>query len=295
MPKRAGRLLLSLIICTLLPFMAEAKERLLWLVRDLPPFTIFEGPEKGQGVIDSMLALLIEQMPEYEHSVVRVNRARGIQMLQEPSLTCDPTLLWTPERAKFARFSQPTLGVLSSGLLVRKHDQSMIEPFLSAQQVDLKALLAQTQLKLGIVAERSYSAQVDEMLRQLPEGALSRHYGNDATANLLQMQQLGRLQLVLGYWPEVRYLVQQQGGPLDDYLFYPIQGVHQYQFLHVACSDTPLGREAIKHIDTLLPALRRDTLPGFYARWLDPELRENYLRQARQRVDDLAGDAPADP
>jgi uncharacterized protein (TIGR02285 family) len=296
MPIRASRLLRPLILlCALLPVIAEAKERLLWLVRDLPPFTIFEGPEKGQGVIDRMLPMLIEQMPEYDHSIVRVNRARGIQMLQEPSFTCDPTLLWTPERAKYALFSKPTLGVLSSGVVVRKQDQAGIEPFLDAQQVDLKQLLAETRLKLGIVAERSYSAQVDDILRQLPDSAFSRHYGNDATASLLQMQQLGRLQLVLGYWPEVRYLIQQQGGRLDDYLFYPIQGVNPYQFLHVACSDTPLGREAIAHIDQLLPALRRNTLPQLYAHWLDPQLREGYLQQARQLSEQTLPNATPQP
>ena len=275
------------LLCGLLLSMAltpvQARERLLWLVRDLPPFTIFEGAEKGQGVVDQMLPLLIEQMPEYDHAIVRVNRARGIQMLQDrSSFTCDPTLLWTAERAKFVHFSVPTLGVMSGGLVVRKQGEALLAPFLEGQQVDLKALLDSTQLKLGIVAGRSYSTQIDDILRQLPDTVFSRHYGNDATASLLQMQQLGRLQLVLGYWPEVRYLIQQQGGSLDDYRFHPIQGVNRYQFLHVGCSDSPLGREAIAHIDQLLPALRQDTLPALYARWLDPELRGDYLQQSKQ-------------
>ncbi|MEW9681813.1 TIGR02285 family protein [Pseudomonas sp. TE50-2] len=283
-------LLFCLLLTALVAQSAEARERLLWLVRDLPPFTIFEGPAKGQGVIDQLLPMLIAQMPEYDHQIVRVNRARGIQMLQEPSFTCDPTLLWTPERARYVHFSQPSLGVLSSGLVVRTRDQALLEPFLDGQQVDLQRLLAQTRLKLGIVAERSYSVQVDDVLRQLPDSAFSRHYGNDATASLLQMQQLGRLQLVLGYWPEVRYLIQQQNGSLDDYRFYPIRGVDRYQFLHVGCSDTALGREAIAHIDQLLPMLRRDTLPGLYARWLDAELQEDYLGQARHFFEQ--GEAP---
>ena len=270
------------LLLALLAAPAQAKERLLWLVRDLPPFTVYEGTEKGQGVIDQMLPLLIEQMPEYDHSIIRVNRARGIQMLQDPaSFTCDPTLLWTAERAKFVYFSQPTLGVLSSGVVVRKNGQALLAPFLDGQEIDLKGLLGNTQLKLGIVAERSYSSQVDAILRQLPDSAFSRHYGNDATANLLQMQQLGRLQLVLGYWPEVRYLIQQQGGSPADYQFHPIQGVNRYQFLHVGCSDTPLGRAAISHINQLLPALRQNTLPALYAHWLDPELRASYLEESR--------------
>lgn len=283
-------LLICLLLTALVAQSAEARERLLWLVRDLPPFTIFEGPANGQGVIDQLLPMLIAQMPEYDHQIVRVNRARGLQMLQEPSFTCDPTLLWTPERARYVHFSQPSLGVMSSGLVVRKRDQALLEPYLDGQQVDLQRLLAQTRLKLGIVAERSYSVQVDDVLRQLPDSAFSRHYGNDATASLLQMQQLGRLQLVLGYWPEVRYLIQQQNGSLDDYRFYPIRGVDRYQFLHVGCSDTPLGREAIAHIDQLLPTLRRDTLPGLYARWLDAELQEDYLGQARHFFEQ--GEAP---
>lgn len=274
-----------ILLCALLPAIANAKEHLLWLIRDLPPFTIFEGSERGQGVIDRMLPLLIEQMPEYDHSIVRVNRARGLQMLQESPFACDPTLLWTPERAKYARFSAPTFSALSSGVVVRKQASSSVEPFVADQQIDLKSLLAKGELKLGIVAQRSYSAQVDDILRQLPDSALSRHYGNEATANLLQMQQLGRLQLVLGYWHEVRYLIQQQGGNLADYAFYPIQGVDKYQPFHVACSDTPLGREAISHIDLLLPALRHDTLPGLYARWLEPAVRDRYLQNAREFAD----------
>lgn len=289
---RAARCLRHLVLlCGLLPALllqpASAKERLFWLVRDLPPFTILEGPEKGQGVIDQLLPLLIRQMPEYDHSIVRVNRARGIQMLQDPnSFTCDPTLLWTPERAEYVRFSVPSLGVLSGGLVLRKDSEALVAPYLDGQEVDLHGLLSKAPLKLGVVAERSYGTQIDAILRQLPDTAFSRHYGNDATANLLQMQQLGRLRMVLGYWPEVRYLVEQQGGALADYRFHPVQGVNRYQFLHVGCSNSELGREAIAHIDQLLPALRRDVLPGLYARWLDPALQESYLEESKRFFED---------
>lgn len=285
---RAARCLRHLaLLCGLLPALllqpASAKERLFWLVRDLPPFTILEGPEKGQGVIDQLLPLLIRQMPEYDHSILRVNRARGIQMLQDPkSFTCDPTLLWTPERAEYVRFSVPSLGVLSGGLVLRKESEALVAPYLDGQEVDLLNLLSKTPLKLGVVAERSYGTQIDAILRQLPDTAFSRHYGNDATANLLQMQQLGRLRMVLGYWPEVRYLVDLQGGALADYQFHPVKGVNRYQFLHVGCSNSELGHEAIAHIDQLLPALRRDVLPGLYARWLDPALQEDYLEESKR-------------
>lgn len=133
---------LLIILCGMLPTMGQSKERLIWLVRDLPPFTIFEGTAKGQGVVDNLLPRLIAQMPEYDHSIVRVNRARGLQMLGEPSFTCDPTLLWTPERAKFVRFSIPSLGVLSSGLVIRKQDQAALARFSTTNRSTSKACSA---------------------------------------------------------------------------------------------------------------------------------------------------------
>ena len=78
--------------------MSSGAEKLTWLMRDLPPLTVFEGPQKGQGVIDQLMPLLIASLPEYEHVVVKVNRARAMQMLQDPTLTCDPALVWNPSR-----------------------------------------------------------------------------------------------------------------------------------------------------------------------------------------------------
>lgn len=261
--------------------LASAKERLTWLLRDLPPLTIFEGSQKSQGAVDQMLALLMEQMPEYEHSILRVNRARALQMLQEGGFNCDATLLWTPERARFIHFSVPSMGTLSNGLIVRNQDKDMVAPFLVDGRVDLKALLASQTARLGMVGERSYSSPVDALLKATPSHNLIPHYGSDAVRSLLQMQNLGRLKWLLAYWPEVRYLSQELGQPLEDLTFYPIQGVADYQFIHVGCSDTPLGHAAIDHIDQLLLKLRQDRLPPLYARWLDDHTRDTYLREAR--------------
>lgn len=264
---------------------AAARERLVWLLRDLPPLTMFEGSQKNRGAVDQLLAMLTERMPEYDHSIQRVNRARALQMLREPGFNCDPTLLRTPERDQFIHFSLPSMGTLSNGLIIRKQDQKLIEPFLVEDHVDLKALLASQPEKLGMVAERSYSTPIDDILRDTPRDRLAPHYGVDAVRSLLQMQFLGRLKWLLGYWPEVRYLSQELGQPLDDLVFYPIQGVAEYQFIHVGCSRTVLGEQAIAHINQLLLDMRRDVLPPLYAQWLDPQTREVYMEDARHFFD----------
>jgi hypothetical protein len=83
------------------------------------------------------------------------------------------------------------------------------------------------------------------------------------------MQQLGRLQLVLGYWPEARYLIEQQGGSLDDYRFYPISGGPLPVPACGLLGHTARARSHRPH-RPVAAALRRDTLPALYARWLDP-------------------------
>ncbi|RON02017.1 hypothetical protein BK659_25740 [Pseudomonas brassicacearum] len=264
-----------------MPTAAQAKDTLIWLLRDLPPLTIFDGPQKNQGVIDKFLPLLIASMPEYQHSTLQVNRARGMQMLLEPSFTCDPSLLWSPERAKRIVYSIAAYRVLSNGIVVRRADRGTLAPFIIDNKVDLALLLAHEEKKLGVVAERSYGQVVDRLLQQAPSNSLSAHYGNDALGSLLQMQRLGRLTALLGYWPEIRYQAQQQGISPGELEFYPIRGTDKYQTTHIACSDTAQGRQAISHINKTLRELRQNRLIEFYAQWLDPQMRSEYLEDAK--------------
>ncbi|NYH07879.1 TIGR02285 family protein [Pseudomonas moraviensis] len=273
--------LFGLLFLLVLPTWAQAKPTLIWLLRDLPPLTIFEGPKKGQGVIDQLMPMLIAGMPQYEHTLMRVNRARGIQMLHEHPFACDPSLIWNKERAQWIAFSIPAFRAVSNGLVVRQRDREVLEPFLVEGEVDLSAFLANGERKVGVVAERSYGEYIDTLLHQAPSGSLTPHYGNDALSSLLSMQRLGRLQVVLGYWPEIRYQARQAEIAEDELLFFPIRGTGKYLSGHVGCTDTTAGRQAITEINQLLRTLPHEHLDQLYADWLDPERRQDYLEQAR--------------
>ncbi|MFJ2483645.1 TIGR02285 family protein [Pseudomonas sp. NPDC087598] len=273
--------LFGLLFLLALPAGAQAKPTLIWLLRDLPPLTIYEGPKKGQGVIDQLMPMLIAGMPQYEHTLMRVNRARGLQMLHENPFACDPALLWNKQRAQWVAYSIPAIRAVSNGLVVRQQDRAVLKPYLLNGEVDLSALLASGDGKVGVVAERSYGEFVDEILHQAPGGALTPHYGNDALTNLLSMQHLGRLQVVLGYWPEIRYQAKQAQIDENDLEFYAIQGTGKYLSGYVGCSDTTLGRQAIVEINNLLRTLPHEHLNQLYAAWLDPERQADYLQEAR--------------
>ena len=260
------------------PLSSSAEDTMIWLLRDLPPLTIFEGPQKGQGALDQLLPILRERLPEYRHTVMHVNRARGIQMLRAASLTCDPSMLWTPERAKYVVFSTQAFAVASNGVTLRRSELAAMAPFIARNQFDLHAFLAARKARIGATAERSYGPVIDEQLKSADSHILALHYGNDALGSLLQMQRLGRLEAVLGYWPEIRYHATQQGIAPQDLMFYPIKGSGAYQRTHIGCSDTPEGRQAIKRIDEVLREIPQAGLQQSYASWLDPVMREQYLR-----------------
>ena len=278
-----------LISATSPPALAQPKDTLIWLKRDLPPLFIFEGPKKGLGIIDQLLTKLIAAMPQYQHSVMKVNRARGLQMLHEPSLTCDAALNWSKERETWIAFSIPVFRAMSNGLAVRRVDRNVLAPFIKDGEVDLAALLATGTVTLGIVAERNYGEYLDVLLKQAPPKALTLHYGNDALGSLLQMQRLGRLQLLLGYRPEIRYQAQQQGIAENELQFYPIRNTGKYLSGYIGCTDTPQGRKAITEINQLLRTLPRDYLSEAYAAWLDPESRSEYLEASRTFFEQQTG------
>ncbi|WP_371261285.1 TIGR02285 family protein [Pseudomonas sp. PH1b] len=276
---RAATLLLALLW---LPSATSApQESLLWLLRDLPPLTIFEGEQKGQGVIDLLMPQLIASLPEYPQQMVRVNRARGMQMLREATFVCDPSLIMNKEREQWVTFSITAFRILSNGLVIRRSDHEQLAHFIQNGRIDLHALLDSGQEKVGVVAERSYGQQVDNLLSQAPEGAVNAHHGNDALGSLLQMQRLGRLRLLLGYWPEIRYQATQQGIDPQDLEFYPIQGTEKYQEIHIGCSKTAQGQQAIARINQALRKLREDRLVELYATWLEPGMRDAYRADAR--------------
>ena len=269
-----------------MPGTSYAKDTLIWLLRDMPPVTIFSGPDQGKGAMDQLLPLLMARMPEYEHLLMHVNRARGMQMLREESFTCDPTLLWTPERAKIITFSIPTYAVRSNGLIIQRQDIQKFAPFMDGKSIDLTTLLESKSVRLGIVAERSYGLVIDPILKSVPQDALNLHYGNDAIGSLLQMERMGRLDALISYWPEARYQAHQQGMQDQDLMFLPVKGVPKYQFTHIGCSNTPQGRQAMDIINREMRVLRETRLIDLYAQWLPAPQRKEYLQDAKAFFDE---------
>lgn len=262
----------GLIMPALLTFAHESRgtEKLIWLLRDLAPLTVFDGPKKGQGLIDPLMPVLIASMPNYQHVILRANKARAIQMLKEQPLACDPTLIWSAARAHSITYSTPIIGLHSNGLAIRRENRPLLEPFIHDQKLDLLAMLNARTVKLGVIAQRSYGEWIDEQVAHGPQQQLFTHYGSDPLGSLLQMQSAGRVQAVLGYWPEIQSKASQVGLPKDALIFFPVQGAPLYQLIFIGCSDTEQGREAIHTINAVLANLGDNVLNTSKTQWAAP-------------------------
>ena len=185
------------------------------------------------------------------------------------SSACDPTLIWSAARAQSIAYSPPIIGLHSNGLAIRRENRPLLEPFVNEQKLDLLAMLNAQTVKLGVIAQRSYGEWIDEQVSQGPQQQLFIHYGSDPLGSLLQMQSAGRVQAVLGYWPEIQSKASQAGLPEDALIFYPVQGAPIYQLVFIGCSDTAQGREAILAINAVLANLG-DNVPTSKAQWSAP-------------------------
>lgn len=284
-PRVRALLIAALLAC--LPGTASARDTIIWLLRDFPPLTIFSGPLAGQGAIDKLMPELTARMPEYDHQIMHVNRARGTQMLNDPDVfACDPTLLWTPERDKSILFSIPAYATPSNGVTIERSRHALFAPFIDADgRLDLAALLASDSVEVGIVGGRSYGPVIDKALRETPHpNRLILHYGNAAVGSMLDMERLDRFQAIISYWPEARFHAQDQGIPVDELEFLPVKGVPKYQFAHIACSKTEQGRAAMAIINREMRVLRVTRLIGFYAEWMVKK--EEYMRDAQTFFED---------
>lgn len=281
MPLLRCLLLLALTSFTSLAVHAESKPRLIWMIRDLPPFHILDGPLKNQGIADNTLRLLQAKLPQYQHVVSVANRARTEQMFSSGALVCDSGSLKSPGREQLMYFSITTLGLQNNSVMIRKQQEQELAPFIDNGQFDLQAFIAADRYTIGTVVGRSYGPVIDAELATLSADKRVVHYGVEASRSLLRMQQHVRITALLGYGPELRYNGELEQLELEQLSFYPIKGAPPYLMSYVSCSKTPEGLLAIKRINKAVRELRQGEIVQLYANWLDTRSRAAYLEAAK--------------
>ncbi len=272
-------LIVLFFVTSLLPAVAWTKDSISWMGSATPPFFIHEGVYKGQGYVEVINNILIENLPEYSHARIQANLSRQNQQWKQGEKACSPSKYKTEERKKFMYFSIPSTFSLPIVLIINKNKFSA---FGGSKTVNLASILQSNKYVIGRINNRSFGADFDNILD---------NYGNDKNifvyegpallVDLLKMLMAGRIDALPGSPEEAMYLAEIMG-IRDQIMTLNIeenQGDRNAYLGYVACTKNEWGKTAIANINQVLLEQRgTESYRAAYERWLDPSSIEGYRK-----------------
>jgi uncharacterized protein (TIGR02285 family) len=231
---------------------AEEPETVTWLLLDLPPLFIIEGPDAGSGIADRVQKMIGNALKGRLFETRVANASRIAKELSEDRKVCfagefygDPAFLT----------SLPTIALPPHNLIILKENAHL---FGNGEKVSLKSLLENRELIFGTAKNRLYGPELDEILRQYAgsENIYARS-GKDTLEGLLGMLDKKRVHYLIEYPVSIRYAAI-NAGIWDRLKVIPIQENAEAPFIRgaVRCSDTSWGRQLIGEINEVLRMIR---------------------------------------
>lgn len=262
---------------------SEDGKTVTWLDFDFPPFYVHEGAARGEGMGDYVVELLIAGLPDLAHRRQTASPVRILREIESGRQVCSVAYIRTPERERVMTYSIPDLLLPPNGITVRREDLARFGGL--AAPVSLAKLLADPTLRLGVADGRSYGPGIDAALLAVAgQPQVYRRQGEDLYQSLVQMLVRGRLDYVLGYPYEARYVAGELG--LGEAIVnLPLVEAPDFTFAHVVCPRTDWGRALVARIDALLRRERpREAYRAAIERWLDPELLPAFRRAYAEKL-----------
>lgn len=257
-----------------------AEDGILWATLDFPPFEILSGEHQGSGSFDGLLQLLVRQMPEYRHEVVKMTFARREEEMRAGQRLCTPGLFRTPAREHLLVFSKPALIHLDNRVVALADRADKFGP--ADQPIELAALLKRTDLVGGVIAERSFAPNIDPLIKRFGKRQ-SLVLRPMRSSQVFEMLVRGEIDYTILFPHEAAYLAE-QFKLREPLLVRPIAGTPPYLMTHVACTKGAWGEAVIRRIDGILA--RRRTAPEYRAyseRWYG-EADRTLIRRYYQRL-----------
>lgn len=282
---------LPLVCCLLLQGFARAESPLRevqWFSSDFPPLSIVSGPYKGQGAVDQWQAHVIEQLGDLRHQQIVANTARIKEEMLRRENACNPAYLKTPEREKYAVFSEPLMGLLPNGLITLSSRKNEFQPYLNSRgELRLADLLAAQKMQLAVASGRSFGVAIDPVLQNpAVTGQLVQFNASDLfSSGLLQLTRGKHVDAVIGYAMELSWNIRRLGLSDEQFSFIPVEGETAPIPVYIACARSAAGELIIARVNKLI---RTGKLPEVavraYREWLPEDVGTYYERMRKPGV-----------
>ena len=263
-------------------------DQISWIYLDFPPVHIAEGPFTNQGYGDFVLQLLINNLEGYEHKRLKCNIARAQELLKNQAKVGHPAFLKKSDRNSYVAISVPAYVLIPNGVLVLNHQLHKLESFINKEGIFLlEKAITQSNLKVGISAERAYGGVIDRILTK-HKGHQNLFINFDEKQflqKLISMMAAGRIDCIVGYPNEGQYYAKQSENNIDITCL-PVEGMPDFVLGYIAFPKNEWGKAIIQKINPILKTYRNtQQYHAAYEFWLD----DNSIRRYRQYVRDVYG------
>ncbi|MFZ6863199.1 TIGR02285 family protein [Undibacterium sp. Ji67W] len=257
---------------------AGSDKQMTWLLNDRPPAFIIVNGLPTNGYVDSFLQMITSQWTDVNHNFIVTPIGRAFSAIKKKEEVCFPGAVISREREKIAYFTATHLQ-LPHQLIVRESAIKDI-PLNKMGQVDLRLLMTSNELTGIINRGRSYSDQIDDLIKNKTNKAIVEEVSNYANgSNILRMLALGRGDYTFEYEQNFIYQLTKlkplQGEKL---IGLPIAELETFK-VGIACPLSPWGKATIERIDEILS--RVSQLPQYreaQMQWVSDKFKSRYRK-----------------
>jgi len=216
-------------------------------------------------------------MPEFRHTEQAVVNVRIYTVLKTMN-ACFATAPYhgidlSAEQREGLVFSAPTFLFFYHGIIASEEAAPHIMTHEEQGRVDFKALIADETTTGAFQPGRVYSRWLNDIFSNDPNiKNMFRWSGRTSlTQSMFKMMDAGRFDYFVDYYAMLRFHELTEGNS-SHYRYYPIlEHENEFGMGGIACNDTPLGRQAVAHINEILTDLRKtDEFTNANAFWLMP-------------------------
>lgn len=267
-------------------FSADEPPIINWYYFDYPPYYVTEKNNDAyqKGIHDLNLNLMIQEIPGYQHDQHLVNIRRMLMDMKHLDNACCASLSKSKEREEFLYYSEPAYIAPPNGLIVRNSEIKLLKSYLSGHTIDLKQILKDQRLHIGVTRDRVYRHGIDAIIEPYKNSELIHARPSaDLFVGLLEMLHQNRgIDAILGSAPEVASASRRIGIPPDESLFLFVQQEPEVSYGYVACSKSKTGQQIINEVNKVIRKHRTTDFIDHYSRWLDSNTIHWMKEQAKQ-------------
>lgn len=244
-------LFLTLFCWVFLPFNVSAKDVIYWQTYHQPPGSIQLGEFKGQGFLDRVLSLVIENLPEYDHAMPMSSLARALSDIESGKHACHPALHASEERKEYMYFSQPAMMNAMNAVIGKSDDILRLE---NESNEALHHIF--TQSTFALVKGRAYSGGYDEFVASQVTADQTVFVSSETIDTLFQLVAMGRVDFTIAYPFELQYFLSKQEHTKNRLRTFNVPKTSAYSVGYIACPKTPWGKEVIEKVDKVLDRIK---------------------------------------